>query len=316
MSENIKEKTFFCECGKCFTNPQSFNGHKSHCKEHFLSKYHSLIEYNLMNKSINQRLAKGLEKKLTEEQKQKEKQKLNWISEKHRCEKCGKIMTHKYASGRFCSPECSHSKVVSEETKQKISNSLKVFRSNQSKEKNNETLKKECKNCGKPIKIYNRTCFCRNCLTNTEEGKKILKLSAVKGAISKKNNGFKPKWMPRNVVPIGEKFFKKFLTLKKIKFVQNFPVKHISQNYVLDFLIELDGLKIDLEIDGHQHLREERKKHDQIRDSFLQEKGYIVYRISWPSTKSKNKKNKFKKEVYDFLEFVQTQKNINFPAGN
>ena len=41
MSPNY-ESNFVCECGKTFTSPQSFNGHKSNCKIHHLSKYGSL----------------------------------------------------------------------------------------------------------------------------------------------------------------------------------------------------------------------------------------------------------------------------------
>lgn len=35
-----------CECGKEFDNPQSFNGHKSHCKIHAIScnKLDTLID--------------------------------------------------------------------------------------------------------------------------------------------------------------------------------------------------------------------------------------------------------------------------------
>ena len=35
-------KIFVCVCGKEFTNSQSFNGHKSHCKVHQLQKYGNL----------------------------------------------------------------------------------------------------------------------------------------------------------------------------------------------------------------------------------------------------------------------------------
>ena len=41
-----EEKEFVCECGKTFTNPQSFNGHKSHCKVHHLEKYGNLDVLN------------------------------------------------------------------------------------------------------------------------------------------------------------------------------------------------------------------------------------------------------------------------------
>lgn len=47
-----------------------------------------------------------------------------WLSEKHTCENCGKIMTEKYGSGRFCCSFCAHVRQQSEETKEKISSTL------------------------------------------------------------------------------------------------------------------------------------------------------------------------------------------------
>lgn len=52
-----------------------------------------------------------------------------------------------------------------------------------------------------------------------------------------------------------------------------------TKKYFLDFLIEKDGTKIDLEIDGKQHRYEDRKQHDVERDQFLIDLGYTVYRI-------------------------------------
>lgn len=41
------------------------------------------------------------------------------------CQNCGKIMTEKYGSGRFCSKSCANTRHHSQETKQKISISNK-----------------------------------------------------------------------------------------------------------------------------------------------------------------------------------------------
>lgn len=41
------------------------------------------------------------------------------------CEKCGKEVFEKFGSGRFCSRQCANSRNHSEETKQKISDSIK-----------------------------------------------------------------------------------------------------------------------------------------------------------------------------------------------
>lgn len=50
-----------------------------------------------------------------------------------------------------------------------------------------------------------------------------------------------------------------------------------TKKYFLDFLIEKNGKKIDLEIDGKQH--KDRKDHDKERDEYLTNLGYIIYRI-------------------------------------
>ncbi len=57
---------------------------------------------------------------------QRKQQRLEkWISEEHVCETCGKVMAEYYGSGRFCSRKCANTRVHSEETKKKISESMK-----------------------------------------------------------------------------------------------------------------------------------------------------------------------------------------------
>ena len=41
------------------------------------------------------------------------------------CEKCGKLVTTNFGSGRFCSRSCANDRAHSEETKQKLSKSVK-----------------------------------------------------------------------------------------------------------------------------------------------------------------------------------------------
>lgn len=108
-------KTYTCECGKTFDNPQKFNGHKSNCEKHILTKYESVEQY-YVNKTP--KINKG-----AEIIKQRSELKLQqWVDEKHTCEKCGKIMTVKYGSGRFCSRSCANSRNFSEEIKNKTRN--------------------------------------------------------------------------------------------------------------------------------------------------------------------------------------------------
>lgn len=71
----------------------------------------------------------------------------------------------------------------------------------------------------------------------------------------------------------------------------------------MDFFIEKNGVKIDLEIDGKQHLYEDRKIHDKERDEFLTEKGYIIYRVPWNEINSEEGKLLMKNKINDFLTF-------------
>lgn len=114
----MNDKTYQCECGKQFDNPQSFNAHKSNCKIHYSIKGTDLTE--VYQKRVNSR-------KATIQKAKEEKQKLaldSWVKEKHHCERCGALMTEKFGSGRFCSRSCANGHSVSDEQRVKTSNSL------------------------------------------------------------------------------------------------------------------------------------------------------------------------------------------------
>lgn len=53
--------------------------------------------------------------------KKKEDELSQWISECHRCKKCGKIMTYKYGRGIYCSKQCAASHNHSDKTKALLS---------------------------------------------------------------------------------------------------------------------------------------------------------------------------------------------------
>lgn len=124
----MEQKEYKCVCGREFSNSQAFNGHKSHCEKHQIDKYGNLDN---VNKTTQKRL-KSRKKtdylrkiKLKEEKKLEKQQKIEkWISEQHKCERCSKIMTEYFGSGRFCSKACANSHNYSEETRLKISISL------------------------------------------------------------------------------------------------------------------------------------------------------------------------------------------------
>ena len=177
MEKEVKK--YICVCGREFDNPQAFNGHKSHCKVHQEFKYGNLTYLNTVQVARLETLQKTIATK--QETLQKEKESIQekdlqlWISEKHTCEKCGKVMTEKYGSGRFCSRSCANSHQKSEESKIKVSKSLKNAsekRSNFLSRRNHAILNKYfnnpsfCQNCGKVLsyEMRNRSACCEACL--------------------------------------------------------------------------------------------------------------------------------------------------------
>ncbi|MBO7078365.1 MAG: hypothetical protein J6W64_00960 [Bacilli bacterium] len=157
---------FKCECGKEFENSQAYNGHKSNCKEHQLAKYGTLDRLKARRLVANKNAGKTRTAIKTSQQ-QFELQK--WLTEQHTCERCGKILTEKFGSGRFCSRSCANARELSGTTKTKISESVK--RAAILKPKVNTD--KYCKICGKKVCKRNKTNICNTCLHNTEEGRKI-----------------------------------------------------------------------------------------------------------------------------------------------
>lgn len=93
---------FKCVCGKEFKSKQALGGHQGYCKE-YLGEDRYL---EIINKNKEGQL-KAKQTLLNNNKIKKQQELQQWISEKHECEKCGKIMTEKYASGRFCCKECA-----------------------------------------------------------------------------------------------------------------------------------------------------------------------------------------------------------------
>ena len=130
-------KEYLCTCGKVFTNPQSFNGHKRHCKEHLsiVGKLGKIEKADRLAATNAAQASRVFHNKISAE-------KLNqWISEKHTCEKCGKVMIEKFGSGRFCSRSCANGHTKSDASKIKVSETLRGYKlSNEEIEKLLETI--------------------------------------------------------------------------------------------------------------------------------------------------------------------------------
>ena len=227
---------------------------------------------------------------------------------KHFCLQCGKEIP---SNRQFCNSSCAakynnKKRVLSEETKEKISESLhKHFQlfvqsgGNGKGGHRKDYVAKHtfvCKTCGKMFfskKLKVNYCSSK-CAQNDEETKEKIR----KKALERIENGTFSGWKTRGKRSYPEKFWENVLNNNSISFI---PEDFSTKKYFLDFLIEKNGKKIDLEIDGKQH--KERKEHDIERDSFLAENGFIVYRVKWNSINSEVGKAKMKEKIDSFLAF-------------
>ena len=114
-------------------------------------------------------------------------------------------------------------------------------------------------------------------------------------------------WMSRNVISYAEKFWIKVLDNNNISYVREYKLSNpnSSQYYFLDFYIEIGDRKIDLEIDGKQHLLPERIEHDRIRDEYVKSVGIEVYRIPWNKMISEKGCQLMKEKIDKFLEYIK-----------
>ena len=153
----MQEKRYLCECGKEFFTTSQYAAHSRYCRVHAETHERDydaeraawrIHLFNIGKEARTKQLRKQIELK--------EQELTKWLSEKHTCEKCGKVMTEKYGSGRFCSRGCANGRPQSEETKNKIRNSLLKLSdgtdrlsTNHVKAKNNyENNPKYCVVCG------------------------------------------------------------------------------------------------------------------------------------------------------------------------
>lgn len=228
-------------------------------------------------------------------------------NKKKYCPQCGVLVTKK--GNRFCSSSCSatfNNKIrtpMTEKTKNKIRNTLiRNFENenpNDIRKRINGKLKYKhvCITCGNIFYSQLESIrFCsQKCSASNEEVREIL--SKKHKLLFKK--GITKGWATRNIRSYPEKFWIKVLNNNKIEFVSESKVG----KYFLDFYIEINGRKIDLEIDGSQHLREDRKESDRKRDVYLRKEGYEVYRIEWNEINSEGGKLKMKEKINNFLKY-------------
>lgn len=229
----------------------------------------------------------------------------------NKCLYCGKELEGKDRfRKKFCNSSCSASYnnkkrgPVKEETKRKTSESLIKY--NESLGKADYTPFKSkikhdhiCIICGQPFKSKHKNVkYCSSkCANNSEEVKEKLRRKVKE----RMENGTFSGWKSRNIVSYPEEFWMGVLINNNIKYEHNYPFG----GYFLDFYIEIDGRKIDLEIDGKQHEYVERREKDIERDTFVKSQGLEVYRIKWNSINNDNGKIEMKEKIDSFLNYIK-----------
>ena len=236
------------------------------------------------------------------------------------CLNCGEEIKGKDRFKRkFCCQSCAASynnkqrESITKEQKKKISETLlkknadrlglsleeylSIPRTNSRKLK----VKCVCKICGKEFLSKNPNAkYCSNKCSNSDPEVKQKLRNKVE---ERKKAGTFSGWQTRNIISYPEQFWIDVLNNNNISFIRE---DFTTKKYFLDFLIEKNGKKIDLEIDGKQHKYDDRKQHDIERDQFLFDLGYIVYRIEWNSINNEEGKQEMKSKIDKFLEFYES----------
>lgn len=157
----MNKKIYQCVCGKELTTPNSFNGHKSACKT-YLASVGKLDAYIKRIELLREKQTNYQKSIKSQKIKQDELELKQWIEEQHTCERCGKTMTSKYGSGRFCSVQCSNARTHSKETVDRISTG--VSNSEKFKAHQNHIREQKEKDAANYYNDPNFCCICNSIL--------------------------------------------------------------------------------------------------------------------------------------------------------
>ena len=251
----------------------------------------------------------------------KEREKKEYLEHPKYCLQCGNIIPFENKNNKCCSISCAASYgnakkgKRSEETKRNISKGLKTsfikkIENDSSYIKIEDNISKKLKSGY--IKLYNIVCECCNkefvsayktkyC---SDECRSKCTSEKIKESIQRRiEEGVFSGWKSRNIISYAERFWIQVLNNNNIQYQKEF---YLDKKYFLDFLIEKNNKKIDLEIDGKQHTYQERIEHDKERDEYVTNAGYIVYRIPWNSISSEKGSLEMKEKIDKFLEFYNS----------
>lgn len=166
---------------------------------------------------------------------------------------------------------------------------------------------KICPICGKQfsLKINKKGDISRS-ESCCKECESILRSKRCKQSITQVIDSHKHKgWRLINGSSYAEIYWSEVLDNHNIPYIREYHI----QRYRLDFFIEVNGYKIDLEIDGKQHKWPDIAERDKRRNQFLEDNGFIVYRVEWDNINNKKKYELMQNKIDRFISFYNNIKN-------
>ena len=259
-----------------------------------------LTQSQYLNGRYSKFCSKSCARTRSEESKTKIRESLNKTRAKirlHICPKCGKeFQASGTASNKYCQKCKSHPNRY---------------------ERNNIGLHSiNCQDCGKLIYVKDQQAkYCFDCCKKNnyyhyaqfdKDGKKLY-YPQTKEKLSNKakqlmRQGIIKPWQSRNITSYPQQFFIEVLKQNNISYQRE---KHVGK-YFLDFVIQTSKGKIDLQIDGKQHwMIQTQMLSDKIKDEYITNQGYIVYRIKWNQINTEKGKQQMEEKINQFLEFIK-----------
>lgn len=142
---------------------------------------------------------------------------------------------------------------------------------------------------------------------NNEQTKEKIRNARINYLKTNPNNA----WRLGNKQSWPEIFFEKACERAKLNLEHQIIREYSIFPYYIDFAF-IDNL-IAVEVDGSQHNEPNRKKKDEIRDAFLNDKGWKVFRIPADKLYNENDADKVIDELKAFLQTSNlTNKNVGF----
>jgi len=224
------------------------------------------------------------------------------------CEKCGKIYTLASVPGsteRFCSIGCRNARVHSNETKFKMSESLKVFYKKHPTGKGG-LPERFCIVCNKQIRKNNKSGYCKDCIRRrpvSEETREKLREAGKHSAQAQKE---------QRRSKIEALFFEK---IKKI-FKDAESNKILVDGWDTDIFLPSEGIAIFWNgachyypIYGQKSLNQTQNR-DRIKKSLFEDAEYKVYIIKdidelYPKEILKNRDKRTDLQLSGFLDYLE-----------